>query len=465
MSDLLRAISLWRQEAAQEHEKYLYERDDFGELLSGTKFIVSGRKGSGKTATLNYIDRRCRKAHIPHRHLSARDLDFQSLRELSKNPAQAEGFWREVILSTAIALLNETHLRDTELGFVATATRTVSEIVSYLKEKDFNISYKGLTLIKPKSMNWQDRAFASKRFLQDLAAKISQSVDIVITFDRLDASFRHDATEEDMTSYLRLVEALLSATQAIHESNPFGGRIRVLPIVLVRSDILARVANNDKTKWKDVTIDLVWSPGEIRQLLAHRISVDSGLDGTNFNANWLAVFEKITLKDRYDSGREKSSFEWMELRTTWCPRDYIFYVRECAKFAQQQGDDRISFDRLVFTEFNYSSYVRDQLMDEGQPHLPDLHSRLEQLSRLAKDHPQKRKFALEEFVTAFELPEDRVRQLLDSLYQLNAIGNLSEGASGYVHNRYKFRFKDKFYGALDKKGALIIHPGLYRSLT
>ena len=51
------------------------------------------------------------------------------------------------------------------------------------------------------------------------------------------------------------------------------------------------------------------------------------------------------------------------------------------------------------------------------------------------------------------------------LYQLNAIGNLSEDFTGHPHNRYKFHFKDKLYGAMDKKGALVIHPGLYRSLT
>jgi hypothetical protein len=468
MPDLLAAVSQWRQEAAQEDAKYLYERPDFHDLLTGEKFIVSGRKGAGKTATLNYIDRHCRATGIPHRHLSSRDLDFQALEDLSRNPAQAEGFWREVILSTAIELLNETYLRDQELGFVAMAARTVSEIVSYLKENDFNISYKGLTLIKPKSMNWQDRAIASKRFLDQLAPRLPHDAKIFITFDRLDTAFRYDATLGQMTAYLRLVEALLSATQAIHEINPFGARVSVIPIVLIRSDILALVANNDKTKWKDDTIELVWSPGEIRLLLAHRISADLGdssIDHSDFAANWDKLFERFTIKDRYENGREKSSFEWIEFRTTWSPRDYIFYLRECARFSHQHGEKRISFDRMVFTEFNYSSYFRSQLSDEGLPHVPDIRNHLEQLSKLAKDHPRKRNFTFDEFLGALGLPDNQTGSVLDTLYQLNAIGNLVDGTTGHSHNRYKFKYKDKFFGALDKHGDIVFHPGLHRSLV
>ncbi len=463
---LLEAVSKWRQEAAKEDAKYLYERKDFAQLLTGERYIVSGRKGAGKTATLGYIDRACKKEQIAHRHLSAKDLDFQALRELSKNPVQAEGFWREVILSTAVSLLNENYLQDRDLGLVARATRTLSEVVNYLKERDFNITYRGFTLIKPKSMNWQERAIASKQFLQEISGTLSQETKVIITFDQLDTSFRHDLSSEDMAAYLRLLEALLSAAQSVHESNPYGGLLSVLPVVLIRSDILALISNNDKTKWEDDTVELVWSPGEIRQLLAHRIAADSGLDQSDFAANWHALFDKITLKDRYDNYTQKSSFEWMELRTTWCPRDYIYYIRECAEYAADQDDDMISFERLVYTEFNYSSYVRKQLLDEGRPHLKEIESRLEQISRLARDHSRKRNFSLDEFSEAFELDDAKTTaKILDALYSLNAIGNMTEGATGYMHNRYKFCFKDKFSGSLDKKGHIIIHPGLYRSLT
>lgn len=467
--ELIDAVAAWPQEGRFD-SKYLYERADYANLLTGSAFMVVGRKGSGKSAVINYLKKYCGDTTRQLCHLEARDLNFNMLSDVAAVPAEAQGLWLTIIATVALSQLNQTILKDATLADNLPDTTALSEIVSFLRQSDVSISYNGTKLSHTKDMPWQERWFALKRFLARIGQNLSEPVTIHIAFDSLDASFRHDVAKPQRDDYLRLLEGLVGASHGVTDEPLFGGKLSLRPAVLMRTDILNQIPNPDSTKWHDRTVRLYWHPSQMMKLIAHRLSVVTGMHQDDFRANWSALIERFSNNDRindiYDNQTPKRPFDWLDLRTHWRPRDHIVFLKTAANLAQQQNSEKIQFNQYVGAERDYSVlYFRSQTVDEGLPLLGDLRERLGQMQQMVRGSPLKRRFSHAEFAATFNTTPEETVSLLRKLYELSVVGHAALNApSDHPNNRYRFQFKDNVFGELDVKDDVVIHPAIHRSL-
>lgn len=468
MSNLAEAVAAWPQEGAND-AMHFYERNDFKRLLDGSAYMVVGPKGSGKSSLVTYVDRHCRTSgHLCHQ-LHAQGLNFSRIAATSDEPTELSWFWRQVLMLSAISALNRDRLNDSTLAEQIPLTSDIGEIASVLRRDGFKLSYGGIKLEPSASSMWEDRGYDTKKLLAKIGQSLNEETTVFLTIDRLDLGFSVDQSPEQRRAYLRALSELVNATQAMTEEPAHGGFLKVQPIVLLRTDILAHVPSADRTKRSDMTVRLFWHPGEIQKLLAHRISVDAGLPPNEFARNWNALLFRFkeTMEDRFDGKIQKPPFAWLEFRTQWRPRDYIYYLQVAASLALERGMEQIHFDQFVQAERKYSEYVRDQVIDEGIVQIPDIQRRFTELGAMVSPKREdKMWFNWQDFAGAFGEEEASVKPLLQDLYRVGAVGQAADNpVDQHPNTRFRFSYKQQHETELDSTmRQLIVHPALRRAL-
>jgi hypothetical protein len=461
MNAVLQRVAQWQQDASEEDEKYFYKRPDFEGLLSGSKLLVIGRKGSGKTAIHKYILKHCKDRSLDYRAYEADAVDYSKLEHVAKNIPQITAFWKELILSAVLDILSR---RSTPLGARASwmqATQALSNLVNFILEQNFEIEVGGIKLVKNAEMDWQRRAEETRNAVVELCAKHQIKSDIFIVFDRLDQGFRNATDRSPNSPYLNSILGLVRASLELRrEAQTFAG-IAIRPILLMRSDIYELLQDPDRNRWGDRSINLRWTPAEIKSLIEHRISVDGGAANSTFPSNWLRVFARTQIDDRYDGEKNKDLFDFVEMRTCWRPREYIYYIRECASHAVNAGARFIDTGRVANTEFNYSTWLRGELVDEAALHVPGLQGVLDGITHLVSNNSRTRNFTKDQFSGAIGLSGGELEDRLRQLYELNVIGN-STGRGG--SSSYIFPYRKDYAPAFNANGNIIIHPGFHRAM-
>ncbi len=111
--ELLTAISNWKLEARDDPAEYFYETGSFAEISSGDRIFVIGRKGTGKTAIAEHIQR-LNGPKLKCAMQSFKNFPFNELyrfnNENFKRPNRYITIWKYVIL-TAICKLMESNSR------------------------------------------------------------------------------------------------------------------------------------------------------------------------------------------------------------------------------------------------------------------------------------------------------------------------------------------------------------------
>ena len=110
-----------------------------------------------------------------------------------------------------------------------------------------------------------------------------------IVFDELDEDYGDIKNSGELESnYIPLLTSLFKAVQSVRATFINSG-LRVFPIVFLRDDIYSQIKDADKNKWSDFKYNLEWSAPEIKDLLAHRISQESGTS-LSFKDAWRRIF-------------------------------------------------------------------------------------------------------------------------------------------------------------------------------
>jgi hypothetical protein len=487
---LLEAVSNWRQEAADEDGALFHERSDFSRLMNGAAYIVSGRKGAGKSAMVSYVRRHAaRTKNCLFHALSATDFNYSKAHQLAPSRNDKIGYWREILLMAALSTVNAERLKDAAFLRDMPKASSLTEMNTLLQFVPV-VHYKNTTREVPATATMQDRSFLTKRLAIEAATDLLEPIECYIAIDGLDSAFRHDQSPQEKEIYIALLEALLvAAADLIKERSEFGNII-LKPIVIMRSDIIEEIHNNDKHKWYDAMINLTWDRHQIRAMLAHRIAVAAGANPANaqFAEQWRLLTNMtanvnewfgLPIVPRRNSAEEsetegvpaqerntRSPFDFIDVRTKRRPRDYVSYCREAAILALNvPRQQQIFVGHFAHAEGPYANLLRETFVDEAKPHMPDIKDRLDQLAALKKKtRANKWQFSIPDFVGVFGGSDEEAKVVLELLFKLDAVGYVKDQGLDLGVDRYWFHFKEKRPSRLDLSADLIVHPGIWKSL-
>jgi len=365
----------------QELGQYYLETAEFRRASRGEARIVTGRKGTGKTALFLQLRNKFRQ----HRELVVLDLKpegFQLMKfkervldylEDGTREHTITAFWEYLLLLETCHKILQTdesvYLRDARL--FEPYRRLADEYISdeYISEgdfsermvsltqriaDDFDESYKGSSVRTSLSSGEITEVIyrhdvASLR--KDLVKYLSLKGGLWILFDNLDKGWpAYGIGPEDVLTLRCLLDAMSKLERQLRKRNvPFYG------VVFIRNDVYEMLVDSTPDRGKNGQIALDWTDPELlRELLRRRILHCGGIEGD-------PAFEEVwpRICDSHIRGEETS--QYLIDRSLMRPRGLIDLLRFCRSRAVNLGHKRITIEDIESGEEAYSSELLNNI--------------------------------------------------------------------------------------------------------
>lgn len=369
--------------------------EDFHNLLEGLsreKFIIVGRKGSGKSAFAEYVYARARiEANLACEFIRKSDFDLERAVQLGEQQAisiDSESFFRWVIYTSILKLFVDRpeiaadkefdQLRkflDKNAGYIKLNELQLKELVS---KHGFDVAVDGLKRFFSakfnKNLEYKAERAPYYKVLNDLEDAVVRLLSsnvvrtngnsFVLFFDDLDVGF--DANDpKSVASFVSLLRACRYVNNEVFGKND----LKAKTILLVRDDIEAHVSGRfaDTAKlFASYSSRINWYQEEhsgvgrdedslnLKKFINKRISYALKAAGISVGADpWKSLVG--------DDRKERSSFNYVVTQTLFRPRDLLlfFLPLDSGKFTYplSQRDLRTLVDR-------YSEELAKELKSE-----------------------------------------------------------------------------------------------------
>ena len=468
--DLLREISKWKREAkAENNDQYFWSVKEVAQIQTGEKYFVIGRKGSGKTAICEHFNQ-LRQHDVFSEKLSFKNFPFNELyshkNQKFTTPNQYITLWKYLIYSSVCRLMLKNEAVDsklrTELTKLYGDELSLSRRVGKWVAKEFGFSLFGLStkVVKDPSVTAGDWT-SYVDYLEDILLSHAGDATYFVLFDELDEDYRDVIQAEQYQQYTSLITSLFKAVQDVRTTLGTNPTLRVFPVVFLRDDIYEIVQDNDKNKWGDFRVDLMWDTEKIKKVVAFRISRalnPSASQPLPFEDAWRQVFGKGLMRMGTNGKKVSSTFEYIARSTLLRPRDFVAYLQNCANEAVE-SDQYITPDIVKRVDKAFSNYLREELTDELFAILPDIVSIFDAISQLRKWN-----FSIGELDEAYGqqiargiIKEGNVKFVLQILFLFSVLGNAPS------HNRSVFRYQNR-EARLNFNERVVVHRGLFKAL-
>lgn len=369
-------------------------------VLNQGRWMVIGRKGTGKTAVYEYLrqatpDQINGYATIP---LSFRDYPWP-IQKLFRETMEAEissyqRSWRYLIftrcLAALIASIEESKRLPAELARTKTLLASLygnpnPSVLEIIKSKLFrfqSISLPGIEAEEASAtlggLEFEDVS-ADEELRRRLRANAFQLLDFfertyrthangtrqLIVIDQLDENWLHGEVDE----YSRILVNLILCAQSLnHDSS-----LRSLKIVIfLRADIYETLRFNDKNKvFQDGAVEIKWDHDSLDSMVAERIQryapAQLQLDLTEKTG---AIFQNKTVR------HGATPLKHMLRRSFYRPRDVIVYLNKIREAHQSSLNGIYTSRELYSAERTVSSSMYDELIDEWSAQKPDFEAYL-----------------------------------------------------------------------------------------
>lgn len=459
----------------EDHEAFLRVKDR-------TRFLVVGRKGSGKTAIFknmlqttgaNYFCFGHTFSDYPwhHHDLQARvgipDADkfthswkyliLLTASKIALNfdqsiPADSEAM--EMMVKLERFIVDTYGTRDPDVTQLFTPSKTLKLRPHF--ELDWKIFKAG---ISPDKVPMAELPV----IVQELNANLLKYVlrcfnpenEYFICFDQLDLGF--DPQSGDYRN--RLIGLLLAARDINIAARQHGKKFFVA--VFLRDDIYDALHFEDKNKLTENFVSLIeWDmPGTdktLRGLMEKRFRVVLGE-----SPRWEQVFDET----KEMPGRQ-TKYQHILDRTYLRPRDIIKFTNLVLRqYKLRKRKDAAAGDKFENIDLNsarneYSAYLLQELDDEIHKHLPHYQELIQILRKVGVWQ-----FAPQEFGKQYGQSQAATQlgstmESLEQLYEFSLIGFYRPGGKGYGGSEYVFKYKEprtKFDGSSTR---FRVHPGL-----
>lgn len=459
----------WRLEAkAEDSERYFFQTNELGRILSGRKAYVIGRKGTGKTAISQNI-LASQSHNVFCDKLSFKNFPFNELYGLEdkgyRPPNQYITLWKYIIYNKICQMMSINEAIDSNL---VSRLRKIYEFDNLKKldkeinrwtTKEFNINILGVGGgikgdVENEPCSWTDKC----DMLEGIILEYIDESDYYIAFDELDEDYKN-VFEEKNDNYISLLTGLFKAVQSI-KSTFTEKRYHIFPVIFLRNDIYDLIMDSDKAKWDDLKLDLLWNEENIKKLIAFRIerTFDRSSDTTSFIRSWEKIFRNENIGVGTQDRKKIDMFTYMTRSTQLRPRDYIKYIVACA---EENTDNKIITSKIVkMADEQFSYYLRSELIDEIQGVLPNIEVIFEILSSIRKQTFLMKDFreCYSQLIKLRKCEDYGVEFTLNILFFFSVVGNLPR-----QNNRSVFRYIDR--GArFNFNEPILVHRGLYQSL-
>ncbi len=460
----------------EHHEAYLFSKEH-------KRFLVLGRKGSGKTAIFRKL-------------ISTRTHDLFSFghtftdypwhhhdKQAAVGVPEEERYvhsWRYLILlSIAKILLNQDQsqpwsdetfedIRKIEkfvIDSYGTRDPDVTEIFSPAKTLRFKSSFEiPLTKLKVTLEAGGVPLEHLPTIIQDvnrnltnaIVATLNPDFDYYVCFDQLDLGF----APRDNNYKNRLIGLILAARDLNIRAREAGKRFSAL--VFLRDDIYQTLRFEDKNKVTEafatrIEWDTERTERTLRDLMQKRFAsvLDIREDGS-----WEKVFDETEQMP----GRQ-TKYQHMLDRTFLRPRDIIKFCNETLdSYKAQPAQERTQLftNRAInLARTEYSQYFLNELDDEIFKQMKNYEAYIEVLKSLDSLQFIKPDFEQACVVRDRILPEGYdPTSILNELFEFSLIAYYAPGGGGYGGSEYVWRYKDSRARFNESATSFRIHPGL-----
>ena len=428
----LSRIDLGKDEAEQDQRlrEYFLRTVNYKNSFSGTKTIVIGRKGSGKSAIFTLMRDELNESGALVIPVTPDQYSWSALKDYQEKgilPVQAHtNAWKLTLLSSSIWKLNEAGLISSNSKLVKYYQYMRDAYIPNQNNLFLNIVEKIKTILGGIKTKWVSFDFGDTgavatplRVTEEIKARLQnewpQGKQIRILIDRLDDSW--DASKDSEN----LIIGLLKAANEINST--FVGKITVT--IFLRSDIYDNLFFDDQDKLRQNEETLYWNSDDLKAVVCERVRVSLELDETDNNKVWQNLFSQKAYRSR------ASAEKYIIDRTFKRPRDIISFVRFAIEEAIRNGHSPIeTTDTRLAEEEKYSQSKYKDLIIEYQKQFPYVKDLLDSLSgslhKLSQSEVLK---GLDSFIAKNQLQIQPV-QTLRQLFVWGVIGVKRQGRAG-----------------------------------
>jgi hypothetical protein len=458
----------------QNHPAYLAARDN-------QKFLILGRKGSGKTAIFKRLITERSHDYFSYGHTfddypwAHHDLQAQTGVPEERRYVHS---WKYLInIGLAKLLLNADQSQPWDEGSLGALAALEAFVVDSYGSRDPDLRQ----LFSPEK---ELRFKAGFRFpfvdvtgervrvrelpihVQEVNAAIQQHVlkalnpehRYYVCFDQLDLGFTKTQPEFSQ----RLIGLILAARDLFLDAQTQGKKLNV--VVFLRDDIYQDLQFEDKNKiTENYTARVEWSiDGDLtlKQLMESRFT-EVLLRGSNGGSvSWDEVFDETK-----QMPSRQTKYRHICDRTFLRPRDMIKFCNEILEAYKRSGgspDHHFDNSAVHSARDAYSDYLLNELDDEIAKHVPDYKEYLEVVKELGS-----LQFSFDEFKAALErrtaLKGVDAATVLGRLFEFSVVGYLKPGGQG-GGSQYVWRYLDPRTRFNASAEAFRVHPGFKEAL-
>lgn len=394
----IQKLNLGHSAAENEHDtlaNYYIETEQFDAVLRGEVQVVTGRKGSGKTALFYQIRNKIRT----NRQNIVLDLnpDGFQLRKLKTlvidhleegtREHTITAFWEYLFfLEICYKLLEKdkkTHLNNHILRPKYIAIQNLYQNDSFVAEGDFaerllmlvdaieeKFTTKGTVNSSGKVMTREEiTGFLYQHGIDKLRDNITDYLaekrELWILFDNIDKGWSaHGVDQSDLLNLRCLIEALRKLQRQFKRSE-----LTCRTVVFVRNDVYELLIDSMPDRGKVSRASLDWTdPLLLEEMLRRRFVYSLGLPisgSPDFPTLWSSF-----AVSHLPSGEE--TFRYIIHRSLMRPRSLLDFLHQCKSHAVNLGHEKIDTSDVFEGELNYSTDLVNGISLEIQDVLPTI---------------------------------------------------------------------------------------------
>jgi hypothetical protein len=414
---------------------YFIETTVTMDLLNGTQAVFVGRKGTGKTANLLYVE--SIKAADPNNlvclikpvgyEIEGLVRLFSGYKIRDNKGYVIESLWK-YMLYTELARAAVKQITEQTVWDIA--NEETKELIDLLEDdkqafggefivrlerivKSLEIiptSESAETFHKGISEALHIGALAKLRTV--LARVLSKKREVLLLIDNLDKPWTRNTDLEQLADFLL---GLLTATNRIGDELNRGdrgrGKVRFNSAIFLRSDIFEKVIAAAREPDKLAYTRIRWEDSELLLRVIEERYVTSHGPGSDPSTMWRKYFcpqvKGIPTRD------------YLTSRILRRPRDIVYFVKAVVSFAVNRKHDRVEEKDIVDGEKQYSQYALDSILVENGITVPELESVLFEFignsAILSKSQVIRQ-------ISRANIPPEQVDGVIDHLVRLSFLG-------------------------------------------